>query len=111
MALAVVKGGCTTQSPSCFQTPKAEGTLRCQVLFGEYVASGILPSPEDHCWWSLYSIIHVISCLKNEQVLFLCFCFCNEQVIDVNRHILSSSNGPDTLLGESHFPVPRKLIK
>lgn len=113
MASAVVKGGCTTQSPSCSQTPKAEGTLRCQVLFGEHVASGIPPSsPEDPlclCWWSLYSTTHVLSCLKNEQ--FLLFFFGNEQGIDVNRHILSSFNGPDTLLGESHVSCPQKAHK
>lgn len=89
-----------------FSDTEAEGTLWCQVLFGEHVDTGILPSlPGDSlcpCWWSLYSITHVLSCLKNEQFL-LFFFFLNEQDIDVNRHILSSFNGPDTLLGESHI--------
>lgn len=115
VAPAVVKGGCTPRSPSCFQTLKAEGPLWCQVLFGEHVASGVPPSsPEDPlclCWWSLYSITHVLACLKNEQFLLIYLFFWNEQDIDVNRHILSSFNGPDTLLGESHVSCPQKAHK
>lgn len=43
------------------------------------------------------SITHVLTCLENDQ--FFWFCFYNEQDIDVNRHILSSFNGPAVSMG------------